>query len=259
MKLHHSTVKLAERRGVILTCDDDSVTAHLPEFNLSVTLEVDDQEALTEIAKDALVHVCEIRDWRVYHPSFRVDYEDGDFVGYSVETDEELARDPDRLDLFTTLEEIEANGTDEEEEEEEEEEETSGSVVPEKYKVLYAERGNPTHCGDWLALTLNKLCRVMDGKKETTDLDRLEAIANANGVAPERWGKLGVATNGWQGRFRMTVRNMLTKVCAGQGYLFVPEGCGVDADTQIEAPREWCLEHAPKAKPAKAKVVAKAA
>jgi len=174
----------------------------------------------------------------------------------------ELARDPSLSDLMITLEDEagtieQVNGIREDVAAgDEDEDERTGSVVPDVFKKRYAEAGHPGHCGDWLATTLNKLCQTMDGKKVITDLDRLEAIANANDVSPDRVDRLGTATNGWQGRYRMTVRNMLAKKVADKGFLFVPEGCGVKADTEMKAPRDWCQKYATKTK---AKAPAKAA
>lgn len=174
----------------------------------------------------------------------------------------ELARDPALSDLLITLEDEEgtmeqvAGIREDVAAEGEDEDERTGSVVPDLFKKRYAEAGHPGHCGDWLALTLNKLCQTMDGKKVITDLDRLEAIAASNSVTPDRVDRLGTATNGWQGRYRMTVRNMLAKKVADKGFLFVPEGCGVKTDTEIKAPKEWCQRYATKAK---AKAPAKAA
>ena len=172
----------------------------------------------------------------------------------------ELARDPDLPDLVTTLqseddpiEDYVVGIREDIAAEADEDEERSGSVVPDTFKKRYAEAGHPGHCGDWLAVTLNKLVQTMDGKKVITDLDRLEAIANANDVAPDRVDKLGTATNGWQGRYRMTVRNMLAKKVADKGFLFVPEGCGVDKDTEMKAPKEFCERYATKVKAKSAK------
>lgn len=252
--IHHATVKAAASKGVILTSDGDTVTAHRPEPNRRVTLTVEEPEGdeasqgeLTERAKDAWVNLDDTIEYELSHSGLRIDQIDGDFVAYQVKGKQrdEIARDPDFGDLIQTLDEHYEGA----ETGEGDEEDTTGSVVPAKYKKLYAERGDPAHCGDWLALTLAKLCRVLEDGKETTDLDRLEAIANANDVAPARYGKLGVATNGWQGRFRMTIRNMLVPRIAAKGHLFVPEGCGVDSDQELQAPRQWCLEHSPKAKP----------
>jgi hypothetical protein len=257
MTIHHATIKSAASKGVVLTQDGDDVTAHRPEPNRRVTFTIEDFEGdeptiseVTEKAKDAWVALDEILAYEAEHPTVRIEFEDGDYVGYLTSGDrDEIARDPDLADLFESLEEAAAEAAGDEEDEEE----AGGSVVPPKYKALYAERGDATNCGDWLATTLNLLCRVTEDGKEVTDLDRLETIANANDVAPERYGKLGVVTNGWQGRFRMTVRNMLTPRVADKGFLFIPDGCGA-AEGEMPAPASWCAEHmSKKAREAKAK------
>lgn len=170
----------------------------------------------------------------------------------------ELARDPDLSDLLVSLTDEEDPISDyaaglREDAEGEEDEERSGSVVPDRFKKKYAEEGHAGHCGDWLAVTLNGLVQVLDGKKTVTDLDRLEAIALSNGVETARVDKLGTATPGWQGRYRMTVRNMLTKRVADKGFLFVPEGQGAKHDSELKAPKDWCERNATKTKPKKAK------
>lgn len=105
-----------------------------------------------------------------------------------------------------------------------------GSVVGEKYRARYAEAGHPTHCGDWLAELLNNLCLT----KKDTDLDRFEAICAANGVDTSKYRRSGV---GWQGRIRMTGRNLLAKkVYLAGGIILTPvEG----AEPQYKAPAEW--------------------
>lgn len=252
MKIHHSIVKTAAAKGVILTADaDGEIFAHHTESNTQVGKDgaeaaADDegQTDFNELARDALRDCLEVRDWNEEHPTMKIVFEEGDFVAYHRKgrgLGDEIARDPELADLLVSIQEAD-------EDEGDEPEEGAGSVVPAKYKVIYAERGDATHCGDWLALTLNRLCKVMDGKKEVTDLDRLETIATANGVEAARVDRLGTATNGWQGRYRMTVRNMLAKVVAGKGHLFVPDGCGAEGDVEMEAPRDWVLAHSPKPK-----------
>lgn len=110
------------------------------------------------------------------------------------------------------------------------EEKKGGSVVSERYRALYAEMGHPTHCGDWLAVTLNNL--VIVGKH--TDLEYFERICEANGVDMSKYNK---TSPGWQGRFRMTGRNLLAKkVYLAGGELKVPKGEGIEI---MKAPAEW--------------------
>jgi len=108
--------------------------------------------------------------------------------------------------------------------------EKGGSVVNEKYRAKYAELGHPTHCGDWLANLLNNLCIT----KTETDLGRFEAICAANGVDLTKYNR---DTPGWQGRLRMTGRNLLAKrVYFAGGVVLTPvEG----AEPQYTAPADW--------------------
>lgn len=246
MTIHHTIVKGAAKAGVILTQEGDDVIAHHTARNLKVAYSTQDDEpaAINDLAKDAWNDVLEAVAYGAEHPGVRIGWEDGDWTAHSTTGDKvEIARDPILVDLFETLADPDNDNIGEDDEAEE----GGGSVVPAKYKQMYAERGDATTCGDWLALKLNELCHVMDGKKKVTDYDRVENIAVANGVTVDRVDRLGTATNGWQGRYRMTVRNMLTPLVAAKGFLFVPEGCGVKADTELKAPKQWCAEHSPKA------------
>lgn len=102
-----------------------------------------------------------------------------------------------------------------------------GSVVHDRYRVRYAEAGHPTHCGDWLAETLNNL--VLN--KAGTNLELFEAICNANGVDLSAYRREG---KGWEGRFRMTGRNLMAKkVYLAGGVLNLPDG------TALKAPKDW--------------------
>jgi hypothetical protein len=105
-----------------------------------------------------------------------------------------------------------------------------GSVVKSTYRALYAEQGHPNHCGDWLAETLNALCQTNKG----IDLARFEAICAANGVDLSKYNR---ETRGWEGRLRMTGRNMLAKkIYNAGGILKTPiEG----ADPEYKAPAQW--------------------
>lgn len=101
--------------------------------------------------------------------------------------------------------------------EEAEEEKISASVVKDKFRARYAEAGHPTHCGDELATKLNSLV----GLNSKTDLDLFDRICTQNGVDLSKYKRTG---NGWQGRLRMTGRNLLAKrVHANGGQLLLPE------------------------------------
>lgn len=105
-----------------------------------------------------------------------------------------------------------------------------GSVVASRYRIKYAELGHPTHCGDWLATLLNNLCLTSQG----IDLGRFEAICAANGVDTSKYKRTGT---GWQGRLRMTGRNLLAKrIYLAGGVLMMPEG---EDPSEYRAPAEW--------------------
>ena len=53
------------------------------------------------------------------------------------------------------------------------------------------EAGHPTHCGDWLAETLNDICL----NKEGVNLELFEGICGLNGVDTAKYKRSGV---GWQ-------------------------------------------------------------
>lgn len=122
----------------------------------------------------------------------------------------------------------------------EEEDLKTGSVVPDRYKERYKEQGHPGTCGDWLAATLQPLTTNSVGK---LDPDAMEEIARLNGLSLD---KLNRTTPGWQGRFRMTARNMLVKVVAKNGKLLAPN---VEGDpTEHVAPNDWLAANQPKVK-----------
>ena len=99
----------------------------------------------------------------------------------------------------------------EEEDEEASEEPAERSVVKAEFRARYAEAGHPSHCGDELAVLLNNLCLAKGG----IDMERFEHICEANGVDLLKYNR---TTKGWQGRLRMTGRNMLAgKVFANGG------------------------------------------
>jgi hypothetical protein len=108
----------------------------------------------------------------------------------------------------------------------------TGSVVASKYRQKYAEQGHPTHCGDWLANLLNNYC-VGD---KNTDLETAERIFVLNGVDTSKYKREGV---GWQGRIRMTGRNLLAKKVYLAGKIVVPGVVEGHETHTIEAPADW--------------------
>jgi len=113
------------------------------------------------------------------------------------------------------------------------ESEKGGSVVNEKYRAKYAELGHPTHCGDWLAVLLNNLV----GTGERTNLELFETICSMNNVSLAKYKRTGT---GWQGRLRMTGRNLLArKIWEAGGAFAVPPIC--NAQGYFQAPSDWMM------------------
>jgi len=85
---------------------------------------------------------------------------------------------------------------------EEEDQGPSGSVVREKYRDIYRERGNPNNCGDDMAAQLEIVLKSGDA----LDVDRLIALATLNGIDSEKYM---TGTRGYLGRARMSIGNIL--------------------------------------------------
>lgn len=251
MTIHHATVKSAASKGVILTQDGDTVTALHAEANVRVTRDVEDETSPTDVAKQAWSEAQDIVDYRAEHPLTRIIFEDGDFIAINTKTDEEVARDPELADLIITLNE----GGGDEIADEDEEDKATGSVVPSKYKDLYKAEGHANHCGDWMANTLNGLCRVIIDGKEAFDSDKLGMIAEANGVDHDKYRRN--QSRGWEGRYRMTVRNVLAKVVAVKGVMIVPGEVDGGDDRELTPPTGWGAKYRKPevAAPAEAKTV----
>lgn len=99
----------------------------------------------------------------------------------------------------------------------EEEESGYAGIVNPVYREVYASRGNPHHCGDWLALALEGQFTDSAGK---LDRNLFLEFLELNGVnTGKTWA---TATNhGWQGRMRMTARNLLEVILAKSGMLIM--------------------------------------
>jgi len=115
-----------------------------------------------------------------------------------------------------------------------------GSVVTNRYRAAYSESGHPTHCGDELAILLNNLCL----NKAGINLELFEAICEANGVNLSRYNR---TTKGWQGRLRMTGRNLLAKrVRENEGLIYMPEGM---SPNEYHLSYDWVVQAKLKFKP----------
>lgn len=115
-----------------------------------------------------------------------------------------------------------------------------GSVITGRYRAKYSEDGHPTHCGDELAVLLNEMC----SNKAGTNLEVFEHICDLNGIDLSKYNR---STKGWQGRLRMTGRNLLSKKVAKRGgWLIVPYG--LDAEKR-QLSQEWVESTLSKYKP----------
>lgn len=128
----------------------------------------------------------------------------------------------------------------------EEEEVKTASVVPPRYRQIYHEVSDGTNCGDWLALTLNEFCKDGMGKRAPFLLERFHHILILNNVnLTGAW--VNNRNSGWQGRFRMTGRNMLTKIVGAKGFLVVGYPETPDEIKELEAPEGWLVKNRRKA------------
>jgi len=115
-----------------------------------------------------------------------------------------------------------------------------GSIITGRYRANYSEAGHPTHCGDELAQLLNQIC----SNKAGTNIGLFEAICAANGVDLSKYNR---TTKGWQGRLRMTGRNLLArKVRDNGGVLLMPNGMIPEFH---KLSQEWIEEATVKYKP----------
>lgn len=249
--IHHATIKKAEKAGIILAQADKGYSAHWPKNNTRLN---------GENAKYLLDDMLTIQLMDAQFPSFKWTVNEDSTVDIIVRgTDISVTGmrataafgvakkswEQSREDLDEEDEEADEEAQAEIDEQIEEEDGPSGSVVNEKYRARYAELGHPTHCGDWLALLLKELVT----NKEGTNIEFLEAIADANGVSLAKYRRFGT---GWQGRLRMTARNILAKVVwLNDGELKMPET--FDGGKSYKAPADWMASQHYKRDPKAAK------
>lgn len=260
--IHHATKKKLADKGIEIKEMPEGSDFKYAAFwsqdpnNLkapSVELYANDAKTLAEAIVAARMAVIE------YHVSFEQSMEDGSIsVTVGIKNPREVGTVEDIDDLHAALPDILAELSDEEAEEVaaqdaadvEEEDAKGGSVVPDVFKKRYAEAGHPGTCGDWLANELKARTTLLNGK---LDVDAMTEIARLNGVD---LAKLNTTTPGWQGRYRMTARNMMVKIVAKQGYLAIASG---EEGDSIKAPGDWVLANQPKVKEAGDKKAARAA
>lgn len=255
MTIHHATIKSAASKGFALTQDDDVVIASHLATGSAVSLDTEGFDSDTDAAKEAWAICGDIVDWNAdpAHAGYRVDQEDGLFVIAALVEGEWQGVSEGHETLQEALDAYEEmDGEANEAVDGEEEEERSGSVVPDGYKKLYREIGvRGQDNGDFLAAAMARYCVLADDK---VDCDRVELLASRNGVDYPLDG-YNTGSRGWQGRYRMTVRNKLAKAVADEGFLIVPASMtGADeGELTLAAPQEFRDKYATKPKTKKAK------
>ena len=108
--------------------------------------------------------------------------------------------------------------------------EPTGSVVANRYRQRYKEEGHPNHCGDWLAGVFNNIV----GDTKHLNVEALDELAELNGVNNKKYNR---ESPGWQGRLRMTTRNLIAPVAFRNKGINVP--AHISKDGKLPAPSDW--------------------
>lgn len=211
--IHHATAKKALDCGIKLSINEDG---HLEAgFTLNkrpVELLVTDERS----AKDFLADILSFLPMAGNDPKLSViTSEDGDsFIvhngkesGPAAESlvDSYIAWSEGERESHEGMEDILDGSADavEEQNGEEEEEGVSHSVVRPVYRQRYRENESKgVNCADGLALQMAKMLHV-DG---AISIERLDQLCIANDID---FAKYHTGSRGWEGRYRMTVGNIL--------------------------------------------------
>lgn len=237
MTIHHATAKKALENGVEIVEFKEVV-----QGSLAYAATKSKTTVYASTAKDALAYALLDQTLRSEYPALTV-------LSSKDPKDEGIYMDPQVVHrseptgyfdfdevpptLAAVLAYCEDNDLDPEAddfEDEAEDEETAADVVPSKYKIIYAERGNRNHCGDWLAAFLNGKFEDEEGKLMT---DAFTAFLAENGVTFEgKWASLpDSGQRGWQGRYRMNGRQKLERqIIANNGLTYMGKKVKVPAD-----------------------------
>lgn len=223
--IHHGIVKKAAAQGVILTLEDDDtvVQALHAQNNVRVRLDTegledDDKTGLNSLAGDALVAALDIVAFNTDEMSAGWKIEQTDEGGFVlIDAEGAIFADGEDGEFETVADAVIAFNERETEEDEgaNEEDDAPHSVVPEHYKAEYKAIGvNGQDNGDFLARAFSDYCRVGD----KIDVFRVERLLSRNGIEREPIP----GNRGWEGRYRMTARNMLARRISDDGTLYVP-------------------------------------
>ncbi len=231
MQIHHATLKAAEKAGIALSADEEGqfLAVH-SKTNRRMRggdpkMLVKDMTALIELHQrySSATATQDNDGWIVTSPwgEFRALYLT-DAVSRMKRAFAEHHQPEDEEEEA----ELEQEETEAEEEQEAEHEESGGDVVGAEYRARYAEAGHPRHCGDWLAVTLNE----MVGETKHLNVEALDRLAQLNGIDVSKYNRTNL---GWQGRLRMTFRNLLARKIWNRGFIINFN------EEAIEAPKDW--------------------
>jgi hypothetical protein len=215
-RIHHATIRRAEKEGVIMKMDEmtEIVTAHWTEGNARI--EHPD-------AKEALDGVLLVKMLRSEYPAVILSFDTG-----TNEWTLQAHTENGPTDVFSSYEALpsladilDAFAAADIDPEEGYEEVRASIVVPAHYKRKYAEGGHPNNCGDWLAQQLDGRFSVIVEGKPAFDPDAFTACLVDNGVElVGKWAALPTSgQNGWVGRYRMNGRQKLEQQVLRNGGL----------------------------------------
>jgi hypothetical protein len=220
-RIHHATVKKAEKHGIILSNEGEQFKAHWPQLNKVI---------VASTAGHALSAMILAKRFGEEYPQVIVDCNenmigvafvaDGEPVSLYQSSWDEYNED----DAFTLA--LEEASDLELDLSHDDDEETISTVVPQKYKQEYKKRGNPDNCSDWLAQLLQDYTGTRNEKgKRVTDISAMQNIAQLNGIDRD-WPHLN------NGQRAMNWRNMLRKRVFEAQAITLPDG-------EASAPQEW--------------------
>lgn len=230
--IHHATVKSAEKSGIRLEELPDGKYRAVHEKTGYILVDTDpkmlvkDTIAFLDIKtnyKSATASIDDDSMWTIESPwgDFRTRFLT-DALALMKRAFTE-AHQPDDEDEEEEMLESEAE---QEEEAEEEDPQPSGDVVKPEYRARYIENGSGGRgCNDWFMQTLDELI----GTGKHLNVEAMDRLAQLNNVD---LGKYNRTTRGWQGRLRMTFRNILARKAWKEGFFinFNEEKVNVDAE-----------------------------
>lgn len=241
MAVHQATVKRAADKGILIEEAPEGSDYQYRAFWPERAMELWDSDAKALVDKAIHARMMTLEHGIKFDQeddTITVTFQDNDLGTIEADCTPAAFKDGVIAALEEITGEMRAGAS---EEANEAEEEPLHSVVPEKYKQLYKEAGHAGNCGDWLAQVLIEHTST-NGQ---LDVAKLDAVAQANGVDNSKWNR---TSNGWQGRLRMTTRNVLVRIVATKGVLVID-------DQELKAPDAWVRANAPKVKEAAVKKI----